>query len=108
MKRSGIKSFVFAGLLALAAGALPALAGTFNSGPYNASRINTGGIGFTNMTASATTFCFLSNVGMRDTDSSTELAGCRVVRGPIVWTLQAELSQSDDADAFCQATCYNN
>ena len=60
------------------------------------------------MTPSATTFCYLSKVGMRDTDSSTESATCRVTRGAVVWTLEAILSQNDDADAFCSAICYNN
>jgi hypothetical protein len=78
------------------------------SSTFSTSRQNTAGSAFVNMTSSATTFCYLRSVGFRDTDSSTELATCRVTRGSIVWTLEAVLSQNDDADAFCSAQCYNN
>jgi hypothetical protein len=94
--------------LALLLSTVPAWAVTFKSGPTSISRFNTGGSSFVNLTSSATTFCYLSKVGVRDTDSSTEEAGCRLTKGSVVWTLEAYLSQSNDADAACSAICYNN
>ena len=93
--------------LLLTLGAVPAWAVSFNSS-FSISRFNTGGSSFVNMTSSATTHCYLSRVGVRDTDSSTEEAECRLTKGAVVWTLEAFLSQSDDADAICSAICYNN
>ena len=93
--------------LLLTLGAVPAWAVSFNNS-FSISRFNTGGSSFVNMTSSATTHCYLSRVGVRDTDSSTEEAECRLTKGAVVWTLEAFLSQSDDADAICSAICYNN
>jgi hypothetical protein len=93
--------------LFLTLGAIPAWAVSFNNS-FSISRFNTGGSSFVNMTSSAATHCYLSKVGVRDTDSSTEEAECRLTKGSVVWTLEAFLSQSDDADAICSAICYNN
>jgi hypothetical protein len=100
-----ILSLLFSLFLTL--GAVPAWAVSLNS-TWSIFRTNTAGSSFVNMSASATTFCYLRSVGFRDTDSSTEQATCRVTRGAVVWTLEAVLSQNDDADAFCAAYCYNN
>ncbi len=60
------------------------------------------------MSASATTFCYLSAVETTETDTGSETARCQVTRGPIVWTLQAILGASSDSDIECSAICYNN
>jgi len=75
---------------------------------FSVFRRDTAGSSFVNMTASATTFCYLRSVGFRETDTATELAACRVTRGAVVWTLEAVLAENNDADAFCSAQCYNN
>jgi hypothetical protein len=94
--------------LALLLSTVPAWAVSFKSGPHSISRFNTGGSSFVNLTSSATTFCYLSKVGVRDTDASTEEAQCRLTKGSVVWTLEAILTQSNDADVACSAICYNN
>jgi hypothetical protein len=60
------------------------------------------------MTASASTFCYLSRVAFTETDTGSEKATCRLTRGAVVWTLEAILGASSDADAECSAICYNN
>jgi hypothetical protein len=59
------------------------------------------------MSPSATTFCYLRSVGIEETDTGGERATCRVTRGAVVWTLEAILGASSDADALCSAYCYN-
>jgi hypothetical protein len=103
--KRGNLSLLFALLLLL--GSTPAWA-VSPAGNWSAFRQDTIGTTFFNMTASATTFCYLSRVGVRDTDTGGELATCRVTRGPIVWTLEASLGASSDADVYCSAYCYNN
>lgn len=103
--KRGILVLMFSLLMTL--GSAPAWAVSPHS-TWTVNRFNTGGSSFVNMSPSATTFCYLRSVGFRDTDSATELATCRVTRGAVVWTLEAVLSQNDDADAFCSAYCYNN
>ena len=103
------KRLILPALLAvfLTVGAVPAWAVSFNSS-FSASRFNTIGSSFVNMTASNSTFCYLSSISIEETDTGGEEATCRVTRGPIVWTLQAILDRSSDADAECTAICYNN
>jgi hypothetical protein len=101
-----ILSLLFSLFLTLGA-VVPAWA-TSPAGTWSAFRTNTVGSTFFNMTASASTFCYLSRVGVRETDTAGELAQCQVVRGPIVWTLYATLGASSDADVYCSAYCYNN
>jgi hypothetical protein len=60
------------------------------------------------MSPSATTFCYLSRVGVENTDTDGERATCRVMRGSVVWTLEAVLGENNDADARCATYCYNN
>jgi len=101
-----IKPIVFSGLLALAVAA-PALAVSPNS-TWSAFRTNSGGTTFFNMAPSANAFCFLSKVSFTDIDTGEEKATCRVTRGPVVWTLEAIMGASSDADLECAAYCYNN
>lgn len=103
--RSAILSALLSLFLTFAA--FPAGAVSFNS-TWSASRFNVVGTTFQNMSASATTFCYLSRVGVTETDTGGERATCRVTRGPIVWTLQAIMGTSSDADIECSAICYNN
>lgn len=91
--------------LFLLLGAVPAWAVNPHSG-WNASRSNTIGTSNINMSPSATTFCYLSRVSMTDIDTGSEVATCRVVRGAVVWSLQATLGASSDADVACSAYCY--
>jgi hypothetical protein len=100
-----IRAVVF--LLVLVLSALPAAAVSF-LGQFHASKFNIAGSMVTNMTLSATTFCYLSRVFVEDADTDDEIAGCRVTRGPIVWTLEAFLGRSSDADSRCSAICYSN
>jgi hypothetical protein len=100
-----ILAVVFALFLVLSA--LPAAAVSFR-GQFSATRFNTAGSSFVNMTPSATTFCYLSRVFVENTDTEDEIAGCRLTRGAVVWTLEAFLGQNDDADVQCSAICYNN
>ena len=100
-----ISAAVFSLFLVLSA--LPAAAVSFNS-TWFANRENTGGSTFVNMTPRNTTFCYLSKVGIEDTDTGGEMATCRMTRGSVVWTLEAILEKSSDADAHCSAICYNN
>jgi hypothetical protein len=108
--KASIKTVV---ALALGALALVAPAHSWAVTPINlefsATRLDTAGTTITNMTSSATTFCFLTKVGIENTDFDGELAQCRVRRGVSVWTVEAFLGGSnEDADARCSAQCYFN
>ena len=94
-------------LLILSIGPISANAVSFDSSWF-ATRSNGGGTTTVIMPPHAVHFCYLSRVGVNDTDSSNEWATCRVRRSGTVWILEAILSSSDDADVFCEATCYNN
>jgi hypothetical protein len=88
-------------------GSVPAWAVSFNSS-FSASRFNTIGSSFVNMTPRNTTFCYLSSISFEDIDTGGEEATCRLTRGAVVWTLEAILDASSDADSECSAICYNN
>ena len=90
----------------LSLSSLPAGAVSPNS-EWTLIRNNIGGTTFTNMSPSATSFCYLSRVGVTETDTSAETADCQVSRGPVVWTLTATLGTTSDADVRCSAYCYN-
>ena len=94
-------------LSTLAFTALPAGAVSFNN-TFFASRFDNLGSSFTNMTPRNTTFCYLSSVSIEETDTGNEEATCRVTRGAVVWTLEAILDKTSDADAECAAVCINN
>lgn len=95
---------IFSGLLALSA--FPAHAVTFNSSWF-ANKTGVGTIG-TNMTPSATTFCFLSRVNVEEVRLNNNFAECVVTRGPAVWRLNAIVGAGAPAEARCRAYCYNN
>jgi hypothetical protein len=77
-------------------------------GQWFANRSNTPGTTGTNMSLYDTTFCYLSKVGVEDTDSPNEGAICRVFKEGPVWRLTATLGQgSIDAEVQCYAHCYN-
>jgi hypothetical protein len=99
-----ILSVLFSLFLTLSA--LPAGAVSFNS-TWHAARENSG-TDVQNMTSSNTTFCYLSRVGVGNTDIENETATCRVTRGTHLWVLEAILGQNNDADVDCSAICYNN
>ena len=50
-------------------------------------------------------FCYLTGVGIEETDSGDELSSCHVVNKNGQWTLRASLKKNADNDAYCQATC---
>jgi len=93
--------------LSLSLIALPAAAVSPHSNWF-ATRYNTVGSSFVNMSPSGSTFCYLSRTAVVDTDTASEKATCRVTKGAVVWTLEAVLGASSDADVECSAICYNN
>jgi hypothetical protein len=103
--RRRIPSLLFSLFLLL--GAAPVWAVSFNSS-FSVARFNTAGSAFVNMTPRNTTFCYLSSISFEDTDTGGEEATCRLTRGAVVWTLEAILDASSDADSECTAICYNN
>jgi hypothetical protein len=103
--KRGISALMFSLLLLL--GSVPAWAVSLNS-TWAVSRNNTDGTTSQNMSSSATTFCYLSKVGVEETDTSNEKAMCQVLPGNSLWTLQAVLGVNSDADVECRAYCYNN
>jgi hypothetical protein len=100
-----IPSLLFSLFLTLVA--VPAWAVSFNSS-FSVARFNTTGSSFVNMTPRNTTFCYLSSISFEDIDTGGEEATCRLTRGAVVWTLEAILDASSDADSECSAICYNN
>jgi hypothetical protein len=70
-------------------------------------RNNTAGTSFVNLSASASSFCFLTRVGVTNTDTDPETADCRLTKGGVVWTLEAILGDSSDADIRCSVICYS-
>jgi hypothetical protein len=93
--------------LSLVVSALPAAAVSV-IGEFCSSRFDTAGSSFRELTPRNTTFCYLSSISFEETDTGTEEATCRVIRGSFVWILEARLDRSSDADAECCAICYNN
>jgi|GEM_PF-1521324 len=89
----------------LAFAGTPASAIYYN-GQWSLNRYNTGGTSFAVLRPHATNFCYLSRVGVRETDTSTESGICRVRRSGTVWLLEATLGRSSDNDVFCSAICY--
>jgi hypothetical protein len=93
--------------LLLLLGTVPAWATSYY-GEWSVSRSNTGGQSFVTMSPSSYTFCYLSRVGMADTDSAGEWATCTLLKGYDYWFLSANLARNDDADVQCAAICYYN
>ncbi len=69
-------------------------------------RHNVAGTSFAVMPPHRNHFCYLSRVGVRETDTGTELSMCRVRRTGTVWLLEAILGRNSDQDVFCSAHCY--
>ncbi len=69
-------------------------------------RHNVAGTSFAVLTPHRNHFCYLSRVGVRETDTGTELSMCRVRRTGTVWVLEATLGRTSDQDVFCSAHCY--
>ena len=88
--------------------AVPAGAVSLHS-EWFATRNDTAGTTTTVTSASsAAQFCFLTRVGVVETDTGSELAQCQVRRSGLVWILEATLGTSSDADVRCSAICYSN
>lgn len=94
-------------LSSLALSALPAGAVSLDSFWF-ATRSNTVGTTFAVLPPHANHFCFLSKVEIEETDTGGEFARCEVRQSGTVWLLEAVLGRSSDADARCEAICYNN
>jgi hypothetical protein len=75
---------------------------------YYLNRYNTVGTSTAILPPHSNHFCFLTRVGVRETDTGSELARCTVRRSGTVWIMEAYLGTSSDADIQCGATCYNN
>jgi hypothetical protein len=90
-------------LSSLALTALPAWAR--HTDPEDAERFNNAGTTMNRLQPHATHFCYLSRVGVANTDDEPESATCRVRRSGDAWILEAILGQNNDANVFCSATC---
>ena len=97
-------------LASLAMTALPAGAtgAVFLNGQFNAERVNTAGTTTAVLPPHANNFCYLSRVGVVETDTGGERAECRVRTSGTVWLLEAFMGANSDADVFCSATCYRH
>lgn len=97
-------------LASLSLGALNAGAtgAVFLASEHNAQRLNSFGITTVVMQPHANHFCYLSRVGVVETDTGGERAECRARRSGVVWLLEASLGTSSDADVFCSAVCYRH
>lgn len=69
-------------------------------------RHNSAGTSFAVMPPHSNHFCYISRVGVRETDTGTEMSMCRVRRSGTVWLLEAILGRNSDQDVFCSAHCY--
>jgi hypothetical protein len=87
---------------------VPAWAVSPYGGPHSVCRSNSAGQSFVTMAPSASTFCYLSNVNIQETDTGGESAQCTLLRGYDYWYLSANLGASSDADVCCTAHCYSN
>jgi hypothetical protein len=94
-------------LLGAVATSAPVFAVSYDSNWF-ANRVNSAGTTFAVLPTHANHFCFLTTVGVRETDTAGELAKCQLRRSGAVWLLEAILGTSSDADIYCSAYCYNN
>lgn len=104
MKRKIFTALLFS---SLALSALPAGAVSYDSQHY-VFRFNNKGTTFRVLPPHANHFCYLSGVGVANTDIEEEEAMCRVRRSGSVWLLEATLGQNNDANVRCWAICYNH
>jgi hypothetical protein len=69
--------------------------------------VNTAGTTFNIMQSTSDHFCFLTRVGIRETDTIGVRGVCRIVTASGYWVLQARLLGGDsNADVVCTARCY--
>jgi hypothetical protein len=66
------------------------------------------GVEVEEMTESDTTFCVLTRVSVRETDTLDEEATCQLADRGDVWLLEAGMGVADDAEVFCEAACFTN
>lgn len=72
----------------------------------SASRTNTVGTTVNVLGSTSTLMCFLTRVGVVETDTGSELAECEIVSDSGQWVLYATLGTSSDADVYCTVRCY--
>jgi hypothetical protein len=76
---------------------------------FNADRVNDEGSTFEFGPSVASHFCYLTRVGVENTDTSGETATCHVSPSDgtqdAIWLLEANLNESDDADIHCSMIC---
>ena len=75
---------------------------------YSVSRYYYYGTSYRVLPTHANHFCYLSRVGIEETDTGGEVAQCQVRRSGTVWLLEASLLSNGDHSARCSAYCYNN
>lgn len=97
-----LASLGFTSIQASASGAV------FFASETSVQRLNTAGTSFAVLQPHATNFCYLSRVGVVETDTGSERAQCSVRRSGTVWLLEGFLGTSSDADVFCTAVCYRH
>ena len=103
-KRNILKGLLLVGMISCA---LPAAAVSYHS-THQVSRSNLAGTSFVVLPSFANHFCYLSKVGVQETDTHNEYAICQVHRSGRSWILRASLGRNLDADVTCAAVCYNN
>jgi hypothetical protein len=103
------KSLVTVGAVALTSLGLVSSALAIPSflGGATLTRTGVAGSFFQNLSASGTSFCFLTQVAITETDTPAEKAECLLTRGGIVWTLEAKLGGNGDESVTCAAICYS-
>jgi hypothetical protein len=70
-------------------------------------RYNSAGVSVRPLIGFVGNLCYLSNVGVEETDTGGESAACEVRRSGDGWELRAFLGRDSDADVYCGATCYS-
>ena len=72
---------------------------------YFADRHNSEGTSETPMELYSDSVCFLTWVGVQETDNGGEIAECRIYERGGRWILGAYLRRNEDADVYCHARC---
>lgn len=101
------KSLILASL-GLASFQAAATGAVFFASETSVQRLNTAGTSFAVLQPHTTNFCYLSRVGVVETDTGGERAQCSVRRSGTVWLLEGFVGASSDADVFCSAVCYRH
>ena len=74
--------------------------GLFHAVKYNS------GVSDIAMQPYSTSMCFLTRVGINETDVGGETSTCQVYYSNGWWRLQANVGSGGDNDAYCSAMCY--